>query len=72
MLEDKDEWLNENSGLPDDILISGGGDDIVGDNSSYTWRMEEAYWIYLGSKVFSVRSLAKKRGFGRETVVLVT
>ena len=43
MLEDKDEWLNENSGLPVDVLISGGGDDIVGDNSSYTWRMEEAY-----------------------------
>ena len=31
LLEDKDEWLNENSGLADDILISGGGDDTVGD-----------------------------------------
>jgi hypothetical protein len=31
LLEDKDEWLNENSGLPDGILVSGGGDDIVGD-----------------------------------------
>jgi hypothetical protein len=49
LLEDKDEWLNENSGLPDDILISGGGDDIVGDQfigfglpwHDRNWRVEE-------------------------------
>lgn len=31
VLQDPDQWLNEQTGLPDAILISGGGDDLVGD-----------------------------------------
>jgi hypothetical protein len=31
LLEDKEQWLNQASGLPDAILVSAGGDDIVGD-----------------------------------------
>jgi hypothetical protein len=31
LLKDRDQWLNEQTGLPDAILVSAGGDDIVGD-----------------------------------------
>ena len=31
VLQDPDQWLNEETGLPDAILISAGGDDLVGD-----------------------------------------
>jgi len=31
VLQDPDQWLNEQTGLPDAILVSGGGDDLVGD-----------------------------------------
>jgi hypothetical protein len=31
LLKDRDHWLNEQTGLPDAILVSAGGDDIVGD-----------------------------------------
>src|SRR6516225_4660216 len=31
VLQDPDQWLNETTGLPDAILVSGGGDDLVGD-----------------------------------------
>ena len=31
VLQDPGQWLNEQTGLPDAILISGGGDDLVGD-----------------------------------------
>lgn len=31
LLEDKDQWLNQTTGLPDAILVSAGGDDLVGD-----------------------------------------
>lgn len=31
VLEDPDQWLNRDSGLPDAILVSAGGDDLVGD-----------------------------------------
>ena len=31
VLKDPDQWLNEKTGLPDAILVSGGGDDLVGD-----------------------------------------
>lgn len=31
VLQDSDQWLNEQTGLPDAILVSGGGDDLVGD-----------------------------------------
>ncbi len=31
LLEDKEQWLNQTTGLPDAILVSAGGDDIVGD-----------------------------------------
>jgi hypothetical protein len=31
VLQDPDQWLNEGTRLPDAILISGGGDDLVGD-----------------------------------------
>src|SRR5262245_40137656 len=31
VLQDPDQWLNEETGLPDAILVSAGGDDLVGD-----------------------------------------
>ena len=31
LLENNNAWLNEDTGLPDAILVSGGGDDIAGD-----------------------------------------
>jgi hypothetical protein len=31
LLDDKNQWLNQTTGLPDAILMSGGGDDLVGD-----------------------------------------
>jgi hypothetical protein len=31
LLQDPDQWLNEQTHLPDAILVSGGGDDLVGD-----------------------------------------
>jgi len=31
LLGDSTQWLNEQTGLPDAILVSGGGDDLVGD-----------------------------------------
>jgi hypothetical protein len=31
VLQDADQWLNHQTGLPDGILVSGGGDDLVGD-----------------------------------------
>ena len=31
LLEDKEQWLNQATGLPDAILVSAGGDDLVGD-----------------------------------------
>jgi hypothetical protein len=31
VLQDRDQWLNQQTGLPDGILVSAGGDDIVGD-----------------------------------------
>jgi hypothetical protein len=31
VLQDPDQWLNEQTGLPDAILVSAGGDDLVGD-----------------------------------------
>jgi hypothetical protein len=31
VLKDPDQWLNEQTGLPDAILVSAGGDDLVGD-----------------------------------------
>ena len=31
LLQDSDQWLNQQTGLPDAILVSGGGDDLVGD-----------------------------------------
>jgi hypothetical protein len=31
VLEDSDQWLNQSTGLPDAILVSAGGDDLVGD-----------------------------------------
>jgi hypothetical protein len=31
VLEDSSQWLNEQTGLPDAILVSAGGDDLVGD-----------------------------------------
>jgi hypothetical protein len=31
LLEDPGQWLNQNTGLPDAILVSAGGDDLVGD-----------------------------------------
>jgi|GEM_PF-883459 len=31
VLQDPDQWLNEQTHLPDAILVSGGGDDLVGD-----------------------------------------
>jgi hypothetical protein len=31
LLEDPNHWLNHNTGLPDAILVSAGGDDLVGD-----------------------------------------
>ena len=31
LLQDKEQWLNQDTGLPDGIFVSGGGDDLVGD-----------------------------------------
>lgn len=31
LLQDADQWLNQQTGLPDAILVSAGGDDLVGD-----------------------------------------
>jgi len=31
VLRDREQWLNEQTGLPDAILVSAGGDDLVGD-----------------------------------------
>ena len=31
LLEDPDQWLNQRTNLPDAILVSAGGDDVVGD-----------------------------------------
>jgi len=31
LLQDREQWLNQATGLPDAILVSGGGDDLVGD-----------------------------------------
>jgi hypothetical protein len=31
LLQDPNQWLNKDTGLPDAILVSGGGDDLVGD-----------------------------------------
>jgi hypothetical protein len=31
VLQDPDQWLNQQTGLPDAILVSAGGDDLVGD-----------------------------------------
>ena len=41
LLQDPDQWLNQN-GLPDAILVSAGGDDLVGGNlfGLRRWRIE--------------------------------
>jgi hypothetical protein len=37
LLQDPDQWLNQTSGLPDAILVSMGGDDLVVISWQYIW-----------------------------------
>ena len=48
LLEDKDQWLNQTTGLPDAILVSAGGDDLVGDQLAI-------YLDYKGSRLNTAR-----------------
>jgi len=55
VLQDADQWLNQQTGLPDGILVSGGGDDLVGD--------QLAIYLDYGGEAISADGVVMLRGY---------